>query len=252
MIPNAPGVSQSQGATTCQICRTVPDGDLIELDLLMGDASRWPSTIWGIFDPPKGRLTPARTRWGSVEMGRIWLEEHGYKFSDRVIRTHYRYDVVVIAASVEDLIARGLIAKGSRRHSEMTVQADAIDPKAFLTFFDRGIKLGNRGLELMAARLEELIEKKETVPFALLKEITAMGAKLATTQASIKARGQTIDDAGDEEEGFRIGSTPPPSQRVGHNRVRVIEGEARPVADEGPKDREHYNARAREEGSPEL
>jgi len=236
----------------CAICRDVPTGDLVELDLLMGDAGRWPATVWGIFKPPKGRMTPARQRFGAVEMGRAWLVDHGHSFSDRIIRNHYRYDVTVIAASVEDLVNRGLIERGSNRTDGLALTADSIDPKAFLTYFDRGIKLGNRSLELLEKRVEDLVNRKEDVPFTLLRALAELGSKLATTQATIRARGLRWDDDGDEEEGFRVGASPPPSARIGHHRVRVIDGAARPVADQGPADRAHFNARAREEGSPEL
>lgn len=236
----------------CLICRGVATGDLVELDLLMGDASRWPATVWGIFKPPKGRMTPARQRFGAIEVGREWLVSRGYEFSDRVIRNHYRYDVVVVAADVADLMNRGLIEKGSRRHEEMGVSADKIDPQAFLTYFDRGIKLGNRSLELLEKRIEAIVAAGEEVPFVLLKTLAELGSKLATTQATIRARGLAWDDGGDAEEGFRVGSQPPPSQRVGHHRIRTINGETRPIADEGPADRARYSERAAQEGSPGL
>lgn len=247
---SAPALSHG---STCDICRQVPTGDLMELDIIMGDAAYWPSTVWGAFKPPKGRMTPARQRFGAVEMGRKWLTEHGFEFSDRIIRNHYRYDVVVVAASLEDLVNRGLIEQDPRKGSSaMTTTADRIDPGAFLQYFDRGIKLGNRSLELLATRLEEQVNKGEAVPIATLMKMAELGAKLATTQATIKARSLPWGDDSDAEEGFRVGSMPEPSQRVGHHRIRVIDGEARPVKDEGPADREHYSARAREEGGEGL
>lgn len=52
--------------------------------------------------------------------------------------------------------------------------------------------------------------------------------------------------------GFRAGATGLPSQRMGHSRLRVVDGERRPVKDEGRADRKHYNKRARQEGGPLL
>jgi hypothetical protein len=239
-------------AAVCSICRNVQTGDLIELDLLMGDPMKWPSSVWGVFGPGKGRMTPARRRYGAVEMGRNWLVTHGYEFSDKVIRNHYRYDVVVIATSVEDLLARGLIEADPRRDRALMTDLDAIDPKAFLTYFDRGIKLGNRALELMEKKVEAEVTAGNPISFAILKDIANLAAKLATTQASIKARGLRLEDDEEGEEGFRAGSMPEPSQRVMHHRIRVIDGSARPVHDEGPADRERYSRRAAEEGGDGL
>lgn len=241
---------QSYG-TTCAVCRTVDAGDLIELDLLMGDAARWPSTVWGIFKPPKGHLTPASQRFGAISMARQFLEPKGYEFTDKQLRNHYRYDVVVVASSVEDLVNRGLIEAGSRKPGAMTTTADKIDAAAFLTYFDKGIKLGNRALELLEARVDKMVAENQEIPLSMLKMLAEYGLKLSTTQAQIKARGMTLGEVDDEDEGFRAGSGVP-SHRIGHARIRVIDGEARPVADEGPADRAHYNEGAEQEARTKL
>lgn len=239
----------------CRICDELPPGDLSDLDLVMGDAGRWPSTVWGIFDPPDGPPNALRLRFGARNMAKSWLVAHGYAvdlFSDVTLNKHYRYDVPVIATSAEDLLNRGLIASkgGTGKSRGMTVET--IDPKAFLTYFDRGIKLGNRGLELLAARVEAMIARDEDPPLALLKMMTELGVKLATTQATLKTRGFGMNDDEEGEEGFRAGSQPLPSERMGHVRIRVIDGVARPVVDEGPADREHFSERSKAEGGPGL
>lgn len=245
-------VGQGFGST-CKLCRTLPTGDLIELDLLMGDAGRWPSTVWGIFKPPKGHMTPARQRFGAVVMGNNWLVENGHagEFTEKQVRDHYRYDVTVVAASLEDLVNRGVIEAGARKNSAMTSSADQLDAAAFLTYFDRGIKLGNRGLELLSTRLEDMVSKGQEVPLPVLKMVVELGLKLSTTQAQIKARGLSLGETDDEDEGFRTGSGAP-SVRMGHHRIRTIEGEARVVADQGPADRARYNEGAEQDASPKL
>jgi hypothetical protein len=239
----------------CRICESIPIADLTELDLLMGDASRWPSTIWGVFDPPKGPMNALRQRFGAVRMAQGWLVAHGHagEFSEAQIRQHYRYDVTVIASDPIELLNKGIIEASPGRSDRPSLpDGEKLDPAAFLTYFDRGIKLGNRGLALLEARIDKMIADGVEIPFPILKQLIDAGGKLAMTQAQLKARGLQLGDAADEDEGFRAGSMPLPSQRVGHNRVRVIEGEARPIRDEGPADREHFDERNRAEGGPGL
>jgi hypothetical protein len=168
----------------CRICDELPIGDLAELDLLMGDASHWPETVWGIFTRPRGSIPASYQRFGALRVGRDWLTAHGYpeeRFGQKVLRQHYRFDVVVIASDPIELLNRGLIAQGDGREARLDV--DKIDPQAYLTYFDRGIRLGNRGLELLATRVEQMVARDEEVPLALLKAIADIGGKLATTQA---------------------------------------------------------------------
>lgn len=239
--------------TGCPICDGLPPGDLIELDMLMGDATRWPVTVWGIFDPPKGAPNALRMRFGARNIARDWLAEHGYgPFSDLHINRHYRYDVPVIAASAADLFNRGLIEQQQGNAPGAMANVEAIDPKAFLTYFNRGIALGNRGLELLATRIEKMVRDDVEVPLALLKMMTELGGKLATTQATLQARGMRMNDDDDTEEGFRAGSAPLPSERIGHHRIRVVDGVSRPIVDEGPADREHFSERSKAEGGPGL
>lgn len=233
----------------CVICDTLPPGDLVELDLLMGDPTRWPKTIWGIFNAPKGTLSASYRRYGAMEMGANFLAEKGYSFTRLAIRRHLRFDVVPIASNADELVAAGLISDSKSVVAPLT---GPIDPKAYITFFGRGIELGNRGLELLAGRVEKMIAAGEDVPMATLKMIAELGAKLATTQATIRARGGRVDDGGDEEEGFRAGVAPLPSQRFNHTRIRVIDGDATPMRDEGPADRAHFSERNRMEGGSGL
>ncbi len=53
-------------------------------------------------------------------------------------------------------------------------------------------------------------------------------------------------------EGFRAGAGGLPSPRMSGHRIRSVDGERRPVRDEGYADREEYNRKARERGGETL
>lgn len=243
-------------AVGCAICDTLPLSDLVDLDLTMGDATRWPANVWGVFDKPKAPLSPRRQWYGGTQAGILWLKDHGYddRFGPELVRKHYRYDVTVIAADTTELINKGIIAASDKRSKNLPAPTEKIDPTAYLSYFNRGIILGNRGLQILEQRVEDMIAKDEEVPLVLLLKIADIGTKLATTQAVLKTKGLAMGDPDDSDEGFRAGSVDGgiPSKRVGHQRVRVIEGEARPVTDEGPADREHFSERSVQEGGEGL
>ncbi len=234
--------------TPCKVCSHVAELDLIQLDLLMGDASRWPADTWGRFRPPAGPLPSSYRRFGAVEVGIKYLVERGYLEIPRSsVRRHFRFDVPTIVTP-DELAGVGQAADvpGNRAVGPPGL----VEPLAYIKFYQRGISLGNRGLELMEKRIEALVEKGTEVPLALLLEVIKLGAKLATSQAAI--RKSAGEDEDDEDEGFRAGSAPLPSPRFGHSRIRTVDGVARPVRDEGPADRADYNRRAEQEGSTTL
>lgn len=236
----------------CRVCDTVGPGDLIELDALMGDSSRWPATVWGQFEPPAGPLTGSFRRFGAVEMGLALLKSKGIEGINRGhMRRHYRFDVPIVAISPADFVGIGVEQTADGRS---VIVPSVVDPLDYLKYYGQGIKLGIAGLRLLEARIDKLVKdgKADEIPMSTIKMIADIGAKLATSQAKIRASGQRWGDESDAEEGFRQGSEPPPSPRMGHARIRTVEGVARPVRDEGPADRAAYNRRAREEGSPLL
>lgn len=241
------------GSTPCRVCEQLADRPalLVELDLLMGDPARWPKTVWGEVTPPKGSLTAGYWRYGAIEMGFDFLVRHGIETITRKnLERHQRYDVMPIARSPDELVEAGVITAGDGRAS---IVAAEIEPGAYLKFYNAGIKLGNRGLELIEARLEEALRLGQEIPIEVLFELTKLGSKLAQSQATIRAAGKKLGDDGDEEEAFRVSSSPPPSPRMGHSRVRTLpDGSRVPVHDEGPADRAHYNERAAQEGGPTL
>lgn len=236
----------------CKVCIGVDPMDLIGLDSIMGDPAAWPATIWGpIFKPPKAANLPASyRRFGAVEMGMAWLAEKGIPMARRDVRRHYRFDVPKIGTNPDELVQNGLLRRGRASEGRMAVR---IDPIAYLSYYNTGIQVGLEGLSLLAERIEKLKSDDKEVPIALIKMAIDSGAKLATSQASIVASGKQWGGDGDEDEAFRANTDGPlPSDRMGHTRVRVIEGQARPVADEGPADREAYSDRAAQEGGIEL
>lgn len=230
----------------CAVCTRVDQFDLIELDTLMGDPSAWPATIWGIFNPPTGDVPASYRRYGAVEMGLDWLGRHGFDDITRTqVRNHYRFDVPKIATNPADLVATGLIARGNQ------TEVAKLDPGAYLRYYNAGVEVGIKGLGLLQDRIATLQAEGKEVPLALVKLAVDVGSKLAMSQAAIKAAGKPWGDQ-DDDDGFRAGSAPEPSPRFGHHRIRTIDGEARPVKDMGPADRDRFNERARQEGSPEL
>lgn len=240
-------------AKLCAICSTLPPGDLIELDLIMSDPLRWPVTIWGLFKPPEGGLPISYRRFGAMKMGAAWLAEHGWRdrFSNSQLRAHLRYDVPVLSTDVEELIARGLVGQTTAGNSRPGHTSDAIDPLGYIKLYNKGIELGIQSLELMQARVQALVDKGEEVPLPLLKMVMDAGLRLATSQAHIKSAGRRFgNEEQDENDAFMGGDEISP--RLGHHRLRMIEGKIRPVVDEGMADRAAYNERAVMEGSPRI
>lgn len=236
----------------CRICDTLGPQELVELDMLLADPLRWPKTVWGLFDAPKvsadGMLPVSYRRFGAMEMGTQWLMANGYDISRAILRKHFVNHVPVIHVSVDELVQRGLIKIDHQsRHSAQ----DIVDPTNFIRFYQLGVDIGLQGLELLQKRVAKMLDDGEEVPIALIKQIVDTGAKLAMSQAQLRTRGNVFEpDDGAEMDAFRGGDDVSP--RFAGVRVRTVEGEARPVADEGPTDRKRYNARARQEGSPEL
>ncbi|HEY6014248.1 MAG TPA: hypothetical protein VIU37_09575 [Candidatus Limnocylindrales bacterium] len=235
----------------CGVCTAVNPIDLIELDTLMGDPAAWPASVWKTpgfaWQVPKGDLPASYRRFGAVEMGVEWIRQHGYDEVDRRdVRRHYRFDVPKIAVTPDQLVATGLIARGNT-----STNIARLNPLAYLDYYNTGIEVGLTGLQLIRDKIAALQAAGEQVPLALVKMAIDAGKSLAMSQASIKARGYPWGDE-DDDDGFRAGSAPEASPRMGSHRVRVIDGEARPVRDRGPADRATYNERARQEGSPLL
>lgn len=232
----------------CSVCDQVAPSALVELDLLMGDASRWPSSVWDKFAAPAGLIIPpAMRRWGAARLGLAWLQENGYAdIGKSSVYHHYEKHTPVIAVDPDKLVENGVLVSGGG-----AIPDPAINPIAYLRFYAKGIEAGIKGLELLMAMVKELEEKDQAVPLSLIKLLTDIGGKLATSQAQIKAREKSIGTE-DDDEGFRAGAGGLPSDRMGHARIRTVGGVSGPIHDEGPKDRAAYNDRAAQEGGDPL
>lgn len=241
------------GRGTCPVCRSVDIVELTRLDLLAGDPARWPRTIWKEtgWDPPKGLLPPQYRTWGQFSVTRDWLDRHGYEdLKDQSVRTHLRH-VPKIARTPADLTHTGLV---EGEPAPDMPNARMVDPNAYLAYYAAGVRVGIRGLELLEKRIKAIEERGEEVPLDLIRTMVEAGGKLATSQAQIRSRGAKMGDDIDDD-AFRRAASPEPdgnAPRIGHLRIRTIDGEARPVSDEGPGDRADYNERAAKEGLPGL
>jgi hypothetical protein len=241
-------MGRKQGVRLCSVCETLPPGELIELDRILGDPLTWPSTVWKGLDPPTGGLPATYRRLGAANMGAEWLKANGHDISLRVLKDHIAYDVPLQAVTVDELLARGLIALDREKKPRSDVEA--IDPLNYIKLYNEGVKIGIRGLALLWARADAYEQTGEEVPDALIKQMTDIGTKLAMSQAAIRAAGKPFGEGGDTDDAFRGGDDISP--RFAGNRVREIDGVSRPVADEGPADRTHYNERAAHEGGSPI
>lgn len=205
---------------------------LAQFDDFLADPQKWPKTIWGLLGRPR-KMTPAARRWGATEAGLWWLEKRHYTDVTKLeLQRHYRQHVAIVETS---LVAYAQAATGENPPT---------GPDALLQFYEKGIQLGLRSFEAISNRIDMMEAAGEEVPLEILYPIAMMGARMATSAASLSKR-NPLELPPQGNSGFRRN---PPSQRMGHSRIRVIDGEAQPVHDEGPADREDYNARAAMEG----
>jgi hypothetical protein len=238
----------------CTLCKTVDVAELVRLDLTIGDPARWPRTLWQEhgWSPPKGLLPPHYRAWGAQAIARDWLNRHGYEdIGDSTIRTHLRH-VAKVARRPAELADTGLIAGEPMTKGIPSMRS--IDPNAYLAYYAKGVALGLRGLALLEKRIDDMEARKVEVPLDLIKMLVEAGSKLSTSQAQIKSRGVKLHEDNDDD-AFRRAASPEVDgevTRIGHNRIRTVEGEARPIPDGGRGDRADYNKRAENEGLPGL
>lgn len=240
----------------CQVCRIIGPDRIIELDLLLSDPLRWPSTVWGIFPKPKGHLPASYRKYGAIEMGIAWCQANGYpQITKQMMRRHVQYDVPVTSVDPNELVERGLIEAASKEDMERWEQG-VIDPLKYMQFYVRGIELGLQGLQLLAKHLAEAIESNSRIDPRLALEVAKLGARLAESQAAIVAAGRQFGPDQNEDDGFRVGAAGGendlPSVNFGGVRVLTIDGERRPIKNRGRADRRRYNARAVQEAGPKL
>jgi hypothetical protein len=222
-------VDHDRTAQDCRIDRALEPDELAQLDELMADPSRWPDVVWGILGKP-AKLTPAARKFGAVEMGFLWLHNHFplRKFDKPEVVRHYRLHVSLVEAT---LIRYAKVATGNDLPGGVG---------AVIEFYEQGIQLGIRSLRTLKRQLDDAEANGETVPPEMLLQLATAGARLSASAASLSKRSPfELPAVGNA--GFRRNV---PSQRIGHSRVHVIDGQAMPIRDEGHADRLEYNERA--------
>lgn len=235
---------------TCKICDIEPQ-HLIELNLLLADPRYWPRTVFEGIDLPKGLMPPRYRLWGAAKLGEEWLKEHGYSVNRVALRRHINRHVPWTGADLSDPVVQGAMVEAN---NHLVNGAPAtITAANFRRYYDKGIAVGERGLDLLLRKVEEAEKNGVELPTDLLLKLADLGAKLASSAANLAVKGVELERNKEQEiEGFRAGAGPLPSRPAKHHRIHVIEGEARPVVDEGRADRREHNERAREEGGVEL
>lgn len=238
----------------CQVCSSLENADLIEFNLMLADPAEWPKTVFEDWDLPKGTL-PARMRsWGGARYGRELLAERGITVSDAAMTNHFARHVPHLATTPAQLeeIGRMLIDRTAGVGGTERSLVPTIRPRMFTDYYSTAIQLGLYALEETRRRIEETVKQGGVVEEKTLWKLADLGAKIAMSQAALMARHAQGQESDDELRGFRDGSAPLPSERFGDHRIRVIDGKAQPVVDRGKADRDHYNERADQEGSPRV
>jgi len=245
-------VTSRDAAGTCAVCNRLSPRQLMELDAIVGDPAAWPATVWGIFAAPNGALSASYRRFGAQRMGREWLDANGYPdITDGPLRKHVRYDVLHVARDPSELVTIGIINKQAGSVTRIPT-APTIDAGAFIRYFNAGIIMGEAANRMLAERINAALDAGDIPDAKLVMKLADMGAAFARTQAALMAKGLKFGQEDDVDDAFRGGEDTLPSEQIGHTRVRVVDGERRPVRDRGPKDREAYNRRAAQEGTEGL
>jgi len=238
------------GRNPCKVCSTVPTAELLELNALLADPKQWPKTLLAEWNIPRNALPRTIRRYGGRKLGMEWLKEHGYPdIPNASMENHFARHVVHIAKNDAEVEQLGKMALTATADPVLALMPSA-RPQLFIDYYSTGIQLGVFALNQLKANIEEVLRDGGKIPASTLWQLADLGAKLSQSQAAIQSRGAKMEEGEDEMAGFRRGEAPLPSQRFGDHRVRTIEGVARPVVDAGKADRDQYNKRAKQEGSP--
>jgi hypothetical protein len=235
--------------TACRVCSLVPGPELLELNALLADPDLWAANALKDWVIPKGALPGTMRQYGGIATGLEWLRSRGFTdVSHKSMANHFKSHVVHIARTNDDTTQLGKMVAGKTDSSLAIIPQ--MRPNLFIDYYSTGIQLGVYALERLKKDIIDVETAGEKVPARTLWQLAELGAKLAMSQASMLTRGNKIEETGDEMAGFRAGEAPLPSQKFGDHRVRTIDGKAQPVTDRGKADRDAYNKRARQEGSP--
>ncbi len=245
-----PGGGQKISPGGCRIC-AMPERELVELDLLLATPpDEMDAKLFGDIEIPPPDLPTEWKRFGVIRKSQVWLEERGYKFARATLAAHYNkhLTLTVIPSDSTRALQQGTLSDGSVTPSAPEPLKMAIE---YHKFFRTGMQVGHKALELLQ---EKLNDTEHPPSNAVIMAAANLGAQLAKAQAAIVTKGMrfVLEDDGAIEGFAGTDDDDAPSPRFGSYRVRTIEGERRPVLDEGPADRQAYNEKARESGAPLL
>lgn len=249
-------MTRNPKAKRCWVCESLTPLLRRQLDEFITQPALWPEPDQERYGT-LGRMPPRSVQ---IRLGVAWLADHGRAdMGAPPVRTHLDHR----AAAVPEIDA-------------LTAVQQPAGAMALMGFYADAISAGRKALAKLVTRMDDEDDPLSTDE---LFRLASLGGRYAQSAAQLRVRGQS-PLAGDEGfvppeppppepppplppppkqvtppdplEGFYAGAAPKPSKRVGSVRVRTIEGVARPVRDEGPKDRAHYNRTADQEGSPRL
>ncbi len=239
----------------CLVCTRLSPAELAVLDETLADPTRWPKNIWGAIKPPAGMLPGNYRQFGAVATGLWWVREHGHDDIRRAsIQRHYSKHVTPRPVEPAALVEAGVIPAGQAMPPP---SGPPVDPKRFLVYYAEGVEVGIAALRAIGRQLARYepdsgdpLAGKEP-PLSLLRIAADLGKGVAISQATIRAAGKHLHDEDDDDD-FRLQPGGVEPVHIGHNRMRLVEGEVRAVIDEGRTDRREYNERAAMEGAPRL
>lgn len=240
-------------AGSCSVC-TLPSEQLLALNLLLADPRQWPKNTFAGIRLPRGALPAGYRLWGAIKTAAVWCAEQDppILINHKAIRRHYNNHVVQLPSSAVDFAETAMLSEQDSRLAKPMIQI-ASTPLQFREYFAKGIDIGLRALDMLEEQLVDAQLSDTYVSPDMLMDVANLAAKLSSNAAALVQRGMEMEkEKEDELAGFRAGNQPVPSARMGHHRIRVIDGEARPVVDEGRADRREYNESAREQGNPTL
>lgn len=238
----------------CWICESLTPAELRQFDAYLTAPLMWPETE----REQLGSRMPGRIMQAKV--GVAWLVDHGRAdFGAPQIKAHLDHRAAV-KAEVMDLVAAEAVPAG------------AIE---LMSFYAEAISAARKAIAKLVVRMNDV---DDPLTDDQLFRLAGLGGKYAMSAAVLRQKGMSplpgdegyvppeqpaaeppppeppkqIPRVVDPMDGFLAGSAPRPSKKHGQVRVRVVEGVARPVRDEGTRDRELYNKTADQEGSPRL
>lgn len=231
----------------CPVCN-LPEHVLVQVDTMLATPKE--ELLSELFDGVPEEDIPANAyRWTSLTHALQWLDERGFVVKGRgkkgiskgALQLHFDKHLPLVPMNRQEIARTGYLSTGQPAPESPEPYMAAIQ---FHAYYKLGMDIGFKALRKLEERLDDLTPTQQLA-------VAKIGQQLAQSQASIFARGQRFDVEDDDAmSGFLDDEDISP--RFGSIRVREVDGEMRPVRDEGPADRERFNRRARQEGGTEL